>query len=768
MKNKIAANAKGITLLEVLISMGILAVGLVSVLALIPAGGTFLRKASVDDRAAALIPNAFATMKAAGLFNEDALHWYSNDATHVEQEESLLGYIGDPYDIGDPDDTHYDPPAGAEIETWHPRDDEPKVEGTAAPDADVTVTATGPDGIEKTFLTSADSDGNWLLPIPPGGLALDEDTMTIKGVGDTPEQAAMPDIYYDAWAFQANPGSVSRVIPPTVPVRETFADFPNAYRHYRRRREFGYFHGDALLDFRLSHYSPAEHNANDLPDDAERIETANDSESIYRRITGAVWRYQTGYRDGTYRDYWYYQNQITDTALQPGNPLPVNRYKSYDGSHWVEANRTPKTHNAPDGIAEDAVDCFCFSITAGQEFEIDWGNTDLKYRRFSLTNDDPNDAFAVRMGGADEDLPREIVGTKAQYVAPSDGIVIITVKLQPAELDYDADRSGEEVDLNYNLASDYDNDGIDDKQFRLNVLIPYDFELRIFNSDRVIAIDPLMASRFTYLIETKGRQAFTPLRRHFARLGQHLPGHDDDPSKKNAHVHAIPRVTWKEVANKGPEAGVAIAERLCRPDDALEVNQPINEISAPIPLFEYAASDRLTQMTPLRRRAKRRMSWLVTVQPENQGSVQANWQAGRYFEISIVILDDRLMPRFEPGDGNRPDVFEGEYVVDGSWNPSTGLIRLAANTEVVPRDDLRRIFAAGSWIMLAPKVYSIDQRIDWVQVQTAEIKVIGSEATIDILPAVEPLNVSQEDPSDLLAVVCQGVVAVSRRTIQVE
>lgn len=769
MKKKIASSPEGITLLEVLISMGILAVGLVSVLALIPAGGTFLRKASVDDRAAALIPNAFATMKAAGLFKEDALHWYTNRDTHVEQEESLRGYAEDP------DDIHADPPSGAEIEAWYStRDDAPRVEGTALPDADVTVTATMPDGPPpKTFEITADSDGNWELIIGTGELALDspdQDKMTIYRVGDTPTQAAMPAIYYDTWEFKAedaqgNPLSVSSVIPPAIPPREIFSDSPNAYRHYRRRRELGYFHSDALLDFRLSRYSPDEHNSNDLPDEAERIEATHDSDIIYRRITGAVWRYQIGYRDGTQRDYWTYENQIIDTALQPGAPRSPNRYEFSDGSHWVDPSRTPKTHNAPDGIAEDAIDCFSFSITKGQEFEIDWGNTTLERRRFSFTDDQPNDAFGVRMRGATVDLPREIIGTKARYVAPYDGLVIITVRLQPAELDYDPDRTGEEADLNYNLASNYSSDGINDRAYRLNVNVPYDFELRIFNDDRVIAIDPLMASQLTYLFEDNGRVLFEPRRRHFARLKQHFLGYETDPSRRDAHEHAIPRVTWKEVANKGPVLGVAIAERLCRPDDALEVGQPVDELDAPIPLFEYALSDRFTQSTPLRRRAKRRMSWLVTAQPENQGSVQTNWRAGRYFEICIVCFEDRLMPRFDPPDG---DVFEGEYAVEGEWDPATGMITLTANTGVVPLDDLRRIFAAGSWIMLAPKVYSSDQRIDWVQVQTAEIENIGSDVEIEILPTVEPLNVSQDEKTALLAVVCQGVVAVSRRTIQVE
>ncbi|MFM8496891.1 MAG: prepilin-type N-terminal cleavage/methylation domain-containing protein, partial [Planctomycetia bacterium] len=66
----------GITLLEVLLAIGILSIGLLSVLALLPAGRTFVVQAERDDRAAAIIPDALATMEALGLFAENSLEWY--------------------------------------------------------------------------------------------------------------------------------------------------------------------------------------------------------------------------------------------------------------------------------------------------------------------------------------------------------------------------------------------------------------------------------------------------------------------------------------------------------------------------------------------------------------------------------------------------------------------------------------------------------------------------------------------------------------------
>jgi len=60
---------RGITILEVLISIGILAVGLASVLALLPAGGSQARKAMVEDRRTTLGDNALADFQTRGFLN---------------------------------------------------------------------------------------------------------------------------------------------------------------------------------------------------------------------------------------------------------------------------------------------------------------------------------------------------------------------------------------------------------------------------------------------------------------------------------------------------------------------------------------------------------------------------------------------------------------------------------------------------------------------------------------------------------------------------
>jgi type II secretory pathway pseudopilin PulG len=67
----VAHNAKrGITLLEVIISLGILSVGLASVVALIPAGGSQAKKAVIEDRRGAMAAAAMADLVTRGMLDQ--------------------------------------------------------------------------------------------------------------------------------------------------------------------------------------------------------------------------------------------------------------------------------------------------------------------------------------------------------------------------------------------------------------------------------------------------------------------------------------------------------------------------------------------------------------------------------------------------------------------------------------------------------------------------------------------------------------------------
>ena len=72
---------RGISLLEVLISIGILSIGLASVLALLPAGGSQARKAMIEDRRGALGEAAAADCHARGFLNPS--NWIGASAPPV-------------------------------------------------------------------------------------------------------------------------------------------------------------------------------------------------------------------------------------------------------------------------------------------------------------------------------------------------------------------------------------------------------------------------------------------------------------------------------------------------------------------------------------------------------------------------------------------------------------------------------------------------------------------------------------------------------------
>lgn len=67
----VASRRAGITLLEVLVACGILVIGLASLASVLPAAGSRLAQASVEDRAGIAAANAYAECVARGLINSD-------------------------------------------------------------------------------------------------------------------------------------------------------------------------------------------------------------------------------------------------------------------------------------------------------------------------------------------------------------------------------------------------------------------------------------------------------------------------------------------------------------------------------------------------------------------------------------------------------------------------------------------------------------------------------------------------------------------------
>jgi type II secretory pathway pseudopilin PulG len=84
-------NRAGITLLEVLISLGILSIGLASVVALIPAGGSQARKAQIEDRRAALGAASLNDIITRGVLNPSTWSTVPTSPAHYRLVIDLLG-----------------------------------------------------------------------------------------------------------------------------------------------------------------------------------------------------------------------------------------------------------------------------------------------------------------------------------------------------------------------------------------------------------------------------------------------------------------------------------------------------------------------------------------------------------------------------------------------------------------------------------------------------------------------------------------------------
>lgn len=80
------ADRRGITLVEILVSIGILAVGLLGVAALFPVGGHFLRQGDISDRADAVAQVSHSEAVARGLLNPD--NWLT---TTVQSGQLVYG-----------------------------------------------------------------------------------------------------------------------------------------------------------------------------------------------------------------------------------------------------------------------------------------------------------------------------------------------------------------------------------------------------------------------------------------------------------------------------------------------------------------------------------------------------------------------------------------------------------------------------------------------------------------------------------------------------
>lgn len=751
----------GISLLEVLVAMGLLSIGLLSTLALFPAGGTYLRSADIDDRAAALIPAAYHTMQAQGLFRSDALFWQDQpERTDSDLESSVVGYpnVSSSMEAEAAD--------AATIEEWFPAfDDPPTISGVAAPGAVVTITASASGVPQKTFTVPADATtGIFALT-----LSIDELTasnvgrMTIHESSHTGTLGAPKD-YYDDWTFSAKYGEPPNqttvaglvISGPVTPPRMGNEPSAPTFRQYRKRRKVGTFRGPAKIDYTLpgvSSTSTAVSDASLLGNFPPRGQVYTGGRVLFAqasrlRVYGELWRYQAGRKRGRYSEWIDFSNTNPTQSQTYQNP----RYQNGSSGPWQDESWNPKNPDGPDSIKEDVADWFKFPVRKGElvtvkpsaptaslvdlSFDVD---VTQSRRLLPLYLNGDTDAHVLEPFGAG-------VGSLT-YLMPQDGTAYTRMNLVKVGIT----ESG--IDQNNNVIEPYKSDS--DSNYRINTTRDYQFDISIVGNTRVAVIDPLIASHIDRIVNNNEQHPLAGKQKYFAAFQQ----------SGRTELTTIPRMTWKYIANQPSFAiSVALAERLCRPYDSLDVLVPTDEVRAPEPIFEASGG------APLMRRSVGRMSWLVTIQPENGGSIELNWQAGNFFDVAIVVFEDRLIPPLGA------TILEGEQVLGDqagetvAWNPLTGLIDIPIGTSRgIDLDDLRRMFKPGAWLMLVPKAFSHDQTIDWVEIQTCEFERQSNGFTVArVLPTREPKVQGGAGGNELIAVVPQGVVAVARRSVRIE
>lgn len=805
---------RGITLLEVLISIGILSIGLLSALALIPAGRTYIKQAEQDDRSSTIVPSAIATMESLGLFHEKSLEWH-RDVTPVQGDgeqaaerpafmrNALQPYFGGTKTAWEVEEDrrnggfwNLSDEHTATIRDWHARDGMPTLRGVVAvPNATVMVKIgnggwkTSEDGVRSQpdpddpasrTLWDYEVDD---LDFPDDGMSFDMKIRENTQGGAVGE--VLGDPRFKAHSIEAkylDMNNAEHLIPLADIIVQPPADRPvvgelKPYHHYGRRRKIDERFGDAILDLRVA----PKDRRNETPDSARplsvpglRDQVLNNKIKMVREIdvpvAAQLWRFHEGYREAPFRK----ENQFANTEAQTlinelfTYPTPFWSDPAIDPlPTWVTATGSPVDTNGSPVVPEkpEDKDYFKFEVEAGVGLTVDLHTTSPP----SAVVKRPVQ-FSTTGSGPWTDLTPYAAD---QYAIPNDGWIRTGFELIPY-----ATMSPLTNTITYVY------DAATSRYTPRNLEYLVDFHL--VRQDRMIAIDPLMCAHLDRIIRLDpGNHPLSLRRRRFADFQQLYNG---DPNSPRAFV--IPRLNWRVIAdNPNFDAAVAVAERLCRAEDTIALGDPANEESAPAPEFATIVPDPASpnQDLPVQRQAAGRMTWMLTVQPEDPGSVAANWYAGRYFDVSIVIFEDRPVPPNDP----KLTTFDGEYAFQATWGQLDGLLRVFIPTDgptaTAPSDeDIRRIIAPGGWLLLAPSVTltssPIDSqlRLEWIKVRTVSLERTAAGVTATILLDKEPdtdvlvPSINGTPRADglgrlsLIALAYDGVVSVVRRSMMVQ
>jgi hypothetical protein len=289
----------------------------------------------------------------------------------------------------------------------------------------------------------------------------------------------------------------------------------------------------------------------------------------------------------------------------------------------------------------------------------------------------------------------------------------------------------------------------------------------------VIVVDPLMATRLDKVISNDGNGPSNSysLRRHRFAEFQQIYAADGSIRQRR-----IPRLNWYPLTQgSNVDTAVAIAEYLFREQDALVTDTNGDPESAPGPVFDLTAVP-----APVRRQTAGRMSWMTMLQPLDPGPAALNWTAGKYFNVSLVVFEDRSLPALSS------PAFSGEYAFEATWSDLDGMLTVqvpaTVGSEDIEDEDVRRLFRTGAWILLAPKVVPATNPLEdttqltWHRIQSCRLQnQAGGGTSAQILletePAADTLNANLRataNVSNLVVLAYGGVIAVVNRQVQLE